>query len=79
LAKIKCTGCNQVFAKEVGISLEEEVEMEKQHGTANFSAKCKNCERKSYITILNTSKYEARPDEGGIVKEVLANFECRGA
>jgi hypothetical protein len=52
--------------------------MEKQHGAANFSAKCKNCERKGYITILKTSKYEARPDENGLVKASIAEFECRG-
>ena len=78
LMKIKCTGCNQNFPKEVGVTLQEEIEMEKQHATANFSAKCKNCDRKGYITILNTSKYEARPDEDGLIKEALANFECRG-
>jgi hypothetical protein len=78
LARIKCTSCNQNFPKEVGITLEEQVEMDKQHGSANFGAKCKNCDRKGYIAILNTSKYEARPDEDGLVKEALANFECRG-
>jgi len=53
--------------------------MEKQHGTCNFSAKCKNCDRKCFITILPTSSYKAEPNEDGLVKEVLASFECRGA
>lgn len=78
LLKIKCSSCNNSFPKDVGVTKTEEVELEKQHGTANFSAKCKNCERKGFITILPTSTYEARPDEDGMVKQSLVDFECRG-
>jgi hypothetical protein len=42
----------------VGISLTEQVELEKGHGAANFGAKCKNCDRKGYITILPGSPYQ---------------------
>lgn len=59
LMAIKCTSCNEKFPKEVGVTKTEEVEMEKQHGIANFCGKCKNCERKGYITILPTSTYKA--------------------
>lgn len=48
--------------------------MEKQHGMANFSLKCKGCDRKGYLTVLPTSTYKATPNEDGMVKEVIAGF-----
>jgi hypothetical protein len=78
LMAIKCASCNENFPKEVGISRTNEVEMDKQHGVANFSAKCKNCERKGYITILPNSSYKAMVNEDNMIKESVASFECRG-
>ena len=43
LTRIKCNSCSEVFPKEVGISRQEKVEMDKQHSFANLAARCKNC------------------------------------
>jgi len=42
--------------------------MEKHHGEANFTIKCKQCERKGHIRIDNSSLYQAVPNEDGIIK-----------
>lgn len=47
-------------------------------GTANFVAKCKNCDRKSSIRIDPKSPYCVKPNEDGMIKGVVAVFECRG-
>ncbi len=52
--------------------------MDKQHGVANFSIKCKNCSRKGYITVLETSTYKVEPNQDGMVKGAIAYFQCRG-
>lgn len=75
---IKCTSCNEKFPKEVGVCRTDEVLLEKQHGTANFCVKCKNCDRKGFITILPASTYKAFPNEDCMIKETIACFECRG-
>ena len=44
----------------------------------NFYAKCKNCERKSSISISDRSSYKVAPDEDGNIKQMIAVMECRG-
>ena len=54
--------------------------MEKGHGTANFSMKCKFCIKAFTISINNKSNKSAYPIdcENGSDEGILCGFECRG-
>jgi hypothetical protein len=48
--------------------------MEKQHGKANFSVKCKHCDKKGFLTLDEKSPYKVSPDDHGMIKQVIASI-----
>jgi hypothetical protein len=77
---IECGHCFTVQPNEIYFTINDEVEMQKGHGTANFMMKCKECKKSMTVGINNKSNKspyiivcESGNDEG-----VLSSFECRG-
>ena len=58
--KIKCTNCQHVNDNVVYFNLVEKMDIQGSRGTANYIAKCKNCERSGNIDYIEGSlcKYE---------------------
>ena len=74
---IKCTQCKEEHPNEIYFTIEDQVEMTKGHGNANFMMYCKNCHMNMSIMIHNKSKMEISCENGND-EEVFATFECRG-
>lgn len=74
---VECSHCHTEQPNEIYFSMNDEVEMQKGHGSANFSMKCKECKKLFYITVEKKSKFKIECETGND-EGVLATFECRG-
>jgi hypothetical protein len=74
---IECNHCHIEHSNEIYFTQNDEVEMQKGHGTANFFMKCKECQRPIYIEINKKSPFNLQCETGND-EGVLAIFECRG-
>jgi hypothetical protein len=77
---IKCSHCFTEQPNTIYFTSQDQEEMQKGHGSANFIMKCKDCKKQISIAIYNKNvkqpfviNCESGNDEG-----VLCSFECRG-
>jgi len=78
--KIECLHCHIEQPNEIYFSSNDEVEMQKGHGTANFIMKCKECKKIMTLGINNRSNKNpfVLNIENGNDEGIICGFECRG-
>jgi hypothetical protein len=74
---IECSQCQSLQPNDIYFFTNDEVEMHKGHGTANFMMKCKECKKSMTIQITKTSQFSI-DCESGNEEGVFATFDCRG-
>ena len=74
---IQCTQCKDDHSNEIYFSLNDEVEMTKGHGSANFIMACKSCKMTMSIAVHKKSKLVISCENGNN-EETFASFDCRG-
>ncbi|KAG2598485.1 hypothetical protein PVAP13_5KG346400 [Panicum virgatum] len=77
--KLKCENCGEVTAKATYVTLSEQVDLPKGHGTAHLVQKCKLCGRDGTIVMIpgqGTPLTIEQSQKGE--KTCLMVFDCRG-
>ncbi|NP_001143983.1 UPF0587 protein F46B6.12 [Zea mays] len=77
--KLKCENCGEVTAKSTYVTLSEQVDLPKGHGTAHLVQKCKLCGRDGTIVMIPgqgtpLTIEQSQKEE----KTCLMVFDCRG-
>ena len=77
---IQCSHCHTEQPNEIYFTLQDEEEMQKGHGTANFVMKCKDCKKLMTIAINNKTNKNPYTIEctNGNDEATICSFECRG-